>query len=172
MLPKTNASAGASLPLSLSQREVWRDRAAWPDSPHLMIGGGGFLDGPLDVQRCVAALQLLVQECDALRLAPLPDGTQRLLARWEPTLELVEVPTGVEPCAAMQDWWQAARETELIPYSQFLAKVEEGTVTDITVSNQYIRGAFKEPQGSKTQFVTARVDPAVARELQGHGVDF
>lgn len=103
-----DAPAGASLPLSLSQREVWRDRAAWPDSPHLMIGGGGFLDGPLDVQRCVAALQLLVQECDALRLAPLPDGTQRLLARWEPTLELVEVPTGVEPCAAMQDWWQAA----------------------------------------------------------------
>ena len=72
----------------------------------------------------------------------------------------------------IQGWWSTARETELIPYSQFLAKVEEGTVTDITVSNQYIRGAFKEPQGSKTQFVTARVDPAVARELQGHGVDF
>jgi amino acid adenylation domain-containing protein len=103
-----DASAGVPFPLSLSQREVWRDRAAWPDSPHLMIGGGGFLDGPLDVPRCVVALRLLVQESDALRLAPLPDGTQRLLARWEPALELVEVPAGVEPCAAMQDWWRAA----------------------------------------------------------------
>jgi cell division protease FtsH len=72
----------------------------------------------------------------------------------------------------IQDWWQTARETELIPYSEFLSFVEQGTVTDITVSDQYIRGSFKEPQAGKTQFVTARVEPAVAQELASHGVQF
>ena len=65
-------SAGASLlPLSLSQREVWRDRAAWPDSAHLMIGGGGFLDGPLDLARCAEALDLASQ---GLRVALVSSG--------------------------------------------------------------------------------------------------
>ena len=94
------------LALSLSQREVWRDRAAWPDSAHLMIGGGGFLSGPLDVARCRAALDLLVQENDGLRLAPLPEGGQRLLAQWVPHVELVDVPPGTDPRAAMDAWWR------------------------------------------------------------------
>ena len=100
-------SAGASLlPLSLSQREVWRDRAAWPDSAHLMIGGGGFLDGPLDLARCAEALRLLVQESDGLRLAPLAGGGQYLLDRWEPVLETRELPPGEDPASAMQAWWR------------------------------------------------------------------
>lgn len=95
------------LPLSLSQREVWRDHCAWPDSLHLMMGGGGFLSGPLDVARCREALRLLVQENDALRLAPLAEGGQWLLAQWEPRLELVELAPDADPQDAMQAWWQA-----------------------------------------------------------------
>ena len=73
----------------------------------------------------------------------------------------------------IQGYWRTARETELIPYSQFLTYVGQGAVTDIAVSDQYVRGSFKEPQqGGKTQFVTARVDPAVAAELQRSGVVF
>jgi amino acid adenylation domain-containing protein len=94
------------LPLSLSQREVWRDRAAWPDSAHLMIGGGGFLQGPLDVARCAEALRCLVRESDALRLAPLAEGGQLLLAQWEPPLVVRDVPPGDDPRAAMEAWWQ------------------------------------------------------------------
>ena len=65
----------------------------------------------------------------------------------------------------IQGWWRTARETELIPYSQFLSFVQEGKVDDIKVSDQFVRGSFKEPQDGKTQFVTTRVDPAVAQEL-------
>jgi cell division protease FtsH len=72
----------------------------------------------------------------------------------------------------IQSWWQTARETELIPYSQFLSYVEQGQVDNITVSDQYVRGSFREPQEGKTQFVTARVDPAVAQELVRHNVQF
>ena len=94
------------LPMSLSQREVWRDRSAWPDSAHLMIGGGGLLEGPVDVARCIEALRCLVAESDGLRLAPLPDGNQNLLAEWEPTLELRDIPPGIDPTVAMQAWWR------------------------------------------------------------------
>jgi cell division protease FtsH len=72
----------------------------------------------------------------------------------------------------IQSWWQTARETELIPYSQFLSYVQDGKVDDITVSDQFVRGSFKEPQDGKTQFVTTRVDPAVAQELAKSGVKF
>ena len=106
MGPRESPAVTTAWPLSLSQSEVWRDHAAWPGSAHLVIGGGGFLDGPLDTARCLAALRLLVQESDALRLAPLPDGTQTLLPQWEPVLEQREVPPGEDPRAAMQAWWE------------------------------------------------------------------
>jgi amino acid adenylation domain-containing protein len=97
-----------ALPLSLSQREVWRDQCAWPGSVHLMIGGGGFVAGPFDMARCRQALLLLVAENDALRLAPLADGSQNLLTAFEPTLEVVDIGNSVEPAQAMQTWWQQA----------------------------------------------------------------
>jgi len=97
--------SGRTVPLSLSQREVWLDQAAWPDSRHLMIGGGGFLQGPLDVELCRQALCDLVAAHDGLRLAPLAQGGQRLLDAVIPALELVEVAPGTQPLTAMHDWW-------------------------------------------------------------------
>ena len=99
---------GPLLPLSLSQREVWRDQCAWPASAHLMIGGGGFLSGPLDVGRCAQALHLLVAENDALRLAPLADGNQRLLPEFAPVLQTVDASSAADPAQAMDAWWREA----------------------------------------------------------------
>ncbi len=99
---------GPVLALSLSQREVWRDQCAWPGSAHLMIGGGGFLSGPLDVGRCAQALDLLVAENDALRLAPLADGRQRLLSQFAPVLQTVDASGDVDPAQAMDAWWRDA----------------------------------------------------------------
>ncbi|WP_197046886.1 non-ribosomal peptide synthetase [Paucibacter sp. KBW04] len=108
------------LPLSLSQREVWLDQRAWPGSSHLNIGGGAFLQGPLDLARFQQALRLLVAQHDALRLAPLADGTQQLLPFFEPRLETVDIhlpaallqsASAAEQEAAarqsMRDWWNS-----------------------------------------------------------------
>lgn len=95
-----------TLSLSLSQREVWLDQRAWPHSTHLNIGGGGFLRGPLDLPRLCQALQVLVQETEALRLAPLPDGTQRLLAQTPAVLDMVDLSAHADAMAAMREWWQ------------------------------------------------------------------
>ncbi len=105
---------GDRLPLSLSQREVWLDQLAWPDSPHLKVGGGGFLSGPFDIGVFQQALQLLVQECDTLRLIPLAVGAQRVLDQFSPVLELIDVPSGSDHELMMEQWWQVqlARRTE------------------------------------------------------------
>ena len=97
-----------SLSLSLSQREVWLDQRAWPQSVHLNIGGGGFLDGPLNLALFKAALNQLVAENQALRLLPQLDGTQLLLDHFEPTLEIVDLKNAADPEQAMQAWWQSS----------------------------------------------------------------
>jgi syringomycin synthetase protein SyrE len=100
-------AAPLALSLSLSQREVWLDQRAWPDSTHLNIGGSGFLDGPLDRACLERALTLLVAESDALRLAPLANGQQLLHAQVTPVLEYVDLSTSAEPRQAIRHWWQA-----------------------------------------------------------------
>ena len=88
------------------QRDVWLDQQAWPGSTHLNIGGAGFLEGPLDLPRMREALGRLVAETDALRLAPLPDGTQRLLDHHQPHLDVVDLSHADDPREAMRAWWQ------------------------------------------------------------------
>ena len=72
----------------------------------------------------------------------------------------------------IQGWWQTARETETIPYSEFLSYVRDGKIGDVTISDQAVRGSFKDPIDGKTRFVSARVDPALAQELASSGVRF
>lgn len=104
--PGDDRPASEELSLSLSQREVWLDQLAWPESAHLNIGGGAFLRGPLDFARFKQALALLVAESEALRLAPLASGGQLLLAHVEPVLELVDVSGAQDPQEQMRLWWQ------------------------------------------------------------------
>jgi len=95
-----------TFPLSSSQREVWLDQCAWPGSAHLSIGGATFLRGPLDLPLFREALALLVAENDALRLAPLPDGTQGLLDYFQPHMEVIDMSGADDPEEAIRAWWQ------------------------------------------------------------------
>lgn len=100
------ALEGELLPLSLSQREVWLDQMAWPQSCHLNIGGCCLLVGALDPGRLQAALRLLVAETEALRLVPLRSGRQRLLPVFEPVLESLDFSAMPDPEQAIRQWWQ------------------------------------------------------------------
>lgn len=95
-----------SLPLSLSQLEVWRDQCAWPGSAHLNLGGSAFFEGLLDLPRLRLALSHLVAENAALRLVVQADGTQRLLPAFEPQLQLIDMAGQADPRQAMRHWWQ------------------------------------------------------------------
>ncbi len=62
-------------------------------------------------------------------------------------------------------------QVEVLPYSDFKRLASEGKVADLTVTEHYIRGKLTEAQPPK-DFVTTRVDPAVAGELEKLGVTF
>ena len=67
--------------------------------------------------------------------------------------------------------WGALSQVETIPYSQFEQLVTNNQITTVAVGTDSIQGALKAPLPSgKTQFVTARVDAAMAEQLAAHGI--
>ncbi len=72
----------------------------------------------------------------------------------------------------LQQLWAQSRQVELIPYSEFLDDLKAGKLAEVSVSGNYLRGEFKEPQNGKREFVTTRVPQDVANELARYGVKF
>jgi cell division protease FtsH len=73
----------------------------------------------------------------------------------------------------VQAIYQQARETEYLPYSQFRAFLEQGKVDELVITESRIVGTLKEAaEGEPDRFVTTRVDPGFAQELEKYGVEF
>ncbi len=69
--------------------------------------------------------------------------------------------------------WNRATQVAQIPYSQFHAYLSENRVDKVKIDSQTIRGELIEPEvGQPERFVTVRVEPELAEELSGHGVEF
>jgi cell division protease FtsH len=73
----------------------------------------------------------------------------------------------------VQNLWIQYRATEPLAYSDFLQQLKAGNVQDIAVAANVIQGNLKTalPDGRK-QFVTTRVDPELARDLDQYKVKF
>jgi len=70
------------------------------------------------------------------------------------------------------EWaWISYRQFETIPFSQFEQLVGDGLVTEVTVGSDTIQGKVKDklPSG-KSDFLTVRVDAALAEKLQAKGI--
>ncbi|MCA1368519.1 ATP-dependent zinc metalloprotease FtsH [Bradyrhizobium sp. BRP14] len=63
-----------------------------------------------------------------------------------------------------------ATQVAQIPYSQFETYLAEGKIAEVAVSDRFIQGTFKSPQDGKPMFITTRVEPDLARQLQERGV--
>ena len=73
----------------------------------------------------------------------------------------------------LQAVFQQARQTEQLPYSEFRAYLEQGKIDDLPITETQITGKLKDAgEGEPGGFVTTRVDPAFAQELEKHGVEF
>jgi len=73
----------------------------------------------------------------------------------------------------LQYFYVTGQRIEVIPYSQFQQLLHDGKVAEIGVSDRYIQGKLKEPlPNGKSQFLTTRVDPQFADELQKYGVTY
>jgi cell division protease FtsH len=67
----------------------------------------------------------------------------------------------------------ASQQVARIPYSDFERYMREGKIAEVAVSDRFIQGQFKEPLPSgQKEFVTTRVDPRFADQLQQYGVRF
>src|SRR5215469_14646651 len=73
---------------------------------------------------------------------------------------------------ALQYFYTTAQKVAAIPYSQFDQLLHDHKVSEVAISDRYIQGLLKEPLNGKSQFVTTRVDPRVAEQLQKYGVTF
>ncbi len=66
-----------------------------------------------------------------------------------------------------------ANQIAPIPYSDFQRLLHEGKIATVGVSDRFIQGSLKEPlPGGQKHFVTTRVDPQFAGELDKYGVHY
>jgi cell division protease FtsH len=73
----------------------------------------------------------------------------------------------------IQALWQQSKETEALPYSEFRTYLEQGRIDNLTITETRIVGTIKgAKEGEPSMFVTARVDPNFAAELEKHGVTY
>ena len=73
----------------------------------------------------------------------------------------------------LQAIFQQAQQTEPLPYSHFRQYLEQGKIDDLLITETRITGKFKSPgEGEPSGFVTTRIDPGFAQELEKHGVTF
>ncbi len=73
----------------------------------------------------------------------------------------------------LQNLWTGYRTIEPLPYSDFIAQLEAGNVEAIAVGANQIQGTLKKPLADgRRQFVTTRVDPRLASDLEKYHVKF
>jgi cell division protease FtsH len=91
------------------------------------------------------------------------------LARWN----LAYLLAAAIMLTAFQFWWNQARITEVIPYSEFEQALTAGKVDRVVVSDRLIVGYLKEPDAHGKQVITADfVEPSVAERLSRFKVPF
>ena len=69
-----------------------------------------------------------------------------------------------------QYFYGTATQVAQIPYSQFETYMADGKIAEVSVSDRYIEGRFKQPVDGRPMFITTRVDPDLVRQFLEHGV--
>src|SRR3954468_21706452 len=73
----------------------------------------------------------------------------------------------------LHDVWVSYEKVAALPYSEFQALLDQDKVSEVVITDREIRGVLKTPlDGGKKEFVTIRVDPQIATELQKHSVKY
>jgi cell division protease FtsH len=77
--------------------------------------------------------------------------------------------------------WRSYNQVAYVPYNEFLGHLEAGKIENIQITDNHIKGTFKEPlaekngQGvvkEKEEFVTARVEPELVKELEKYNIKY
>lgn len=72
-----------------------------------------------------------------------------------------------------KDLWQQNQQVATIPYSEFQSLLKTDQVSEVVISDNYLRGEFKKARiDKKKQFVTTKVEENLSKELEKYGVKF
>ncbi len=72
-----------------------------------------------------------------------------------------------------RDLWVGGGQIEAVPYSEFVQHLKEGRVESVIVGSKTLEGKLKSPlPNGRSRIVAARVEPALAAELQQYGVTY
>ena len=72
----------------------------------------------------------------------------------------------------LQSYWQAAGESQAVPYSELEKALTEGRIASVTVTEHTITGRLKAAEGGKSLLVAARVEPALVARLEKFEVPY
>ncbi|MFM8691477.1 MAG: cell division protein FtsH, partial [Limnohabitans sp.] len=72
----------------------------------------------------------------------------------------------------LQNWLREASVRELVSYDQLERSLVDGRIESLVVSDQWLVGRLRQPQGRITELVAARVEPALAERLDRYGVSY
>lgn len=72
----------------------------------------------------------------------------------------------------LQSVWQGTGTVETVPYSQFEQALADGRITAVTISDQTLIGQLREPAGTKTRWMSVRVEPDLAARLHDYNVPY
>ena len=73
----------------------------------------------------------------------------------------------------LQSLWVQSQRVERLSYSEFQQQLKAGRVQEIIVYENRIEGAFNQPTPEgHTRFVTIRVDPELAKDLEGYNLKY
>ncbi len=72
----------------------------------------------------------------------------------------------------VHDLWVGYRQVAVLPYSQFQQLLHDKKVAEVKVGEDRLEGTLKEPLDGKTRFVTNRVGPELAKELDEAAVKY
>ncbi|MBC7142813.1 MAG: cell division protein FtsH, partial [Rhodobacteraceae bacterium] len=75
-------------------------------------------------------------------------------------------------CVLIFQGWIAYRTVATLQYSAFLDYLKDRRIAEVTVTESRIEGRFTTPVEGKEYFVTQRVEPGFAAELEAAGVKF
>jgi cell division protease FtsH len=120
-----------------------------------------------------------VGEPDRVRKRPekAPNGRRRKsepmeTLRQQPRFTALFVLLAIFGVITLHDLWVGYQTVERIPYSQFEQLVAQDQVKSVVLRGDSIEGELRKPDKGKTRFVTHRFDPALAKQLEGKGIEF
>jgi cell division protease FtsH len=85
---------------------------------------------------------------------------------------LLYVSLAIVGVLVLQEVFSRSQAVLTVPYSQFQSLLKAGQVTKVVIAPDRIEGDLKAPVEGKSHFVTTRVDPDFAKDLDAAGVDY